>query len=163
MFDLIVSNPLTITSFDVNLANGLEKEIFVYYKSGTYAGFELNSAAWTLLGSATVTSAGSDVPTALPVGGLFLTAGTYGLFVTTDGSTASAIRYTNGATSTSDGNLEITAGVGTAVPFVDAPITDRIWNGTIYYNVGSDVPEPATWSMGVAALLAGVVLRRRRI
>ena len=145
---------MTLNSFDINLATGLTKEIFVYYKSGTWVGFDTNASAWTLLGSSTVTSSGSNTPTFVDVADLFLPTGDYALFVTTDGSTAGAILYTNGTTTFSNANLAIDAGGGTAVPFVDAAIPNRIWNGTINYTLAS-VPEPGIlplMALGIAGM-----------
>jgi hypothetical protein len=162
MFDITVANALTIQSFDVNLASNLTKDIFIYYKTGTWVGFDTNASAWTLLGSASVTSAGNDIPTAVDTPDLALAAGNYALFVTTDGSTPGAILYTNGTTSFSDANLTIFSGGGTAVPFVDGAIDDRIWNGNIHYSL-SAVPEPETYAMMLAGLgLLGFAARRRK-
>ncbi|MDD2882915.1 MAG: PEP-CTERM sorting domain-containing protein [Rhodoferax sp.] len=163
MFDIHVTNALTINSFEVNLATGLSKDIFVYYKAGTRVGFETNSGAWTLLGSDSVTSSGSDIPTFVDLADLSLAIGDYALFVTTDGTTTSAIRYTNGTTTFSNADIAIDAGVGTAVPFDGNINPDRIWNGTINYTLdGNVVPEPGTLALFGAALAGLSVLRRRR-
>src|ERR1700693_3258672 len=52
-FDLTAHNTVTINSFVVNGAAGTWD---VWSKSGTYAGFETNPAAWTELGSGTTTA-----------------------------------------------------------------------------------------------------------
>lgn len=145
MFDLLVNNPLTVNSITVNLAGGQTMDIYVYYKSGTFVGSELVSAAWTLAGSQNVTSGGSDTPTPVDIPGFALSAGTHGLFVTTDGSRPAVFRYTDGTSSYSNADLTIFSGIGTAVPFVTAGIADRIWNGTINYTLEtSEVPEPVS-------------------
>lgn len=161
MFDVTVTNPLTVTSVEVNLLSGLTKEIFVYYRSGSWVGFQGSSAGWTLAGSQTVTSSGSNVPTPVDVPDFSLPAGVTGFFVTTDGTTASAILYTNGTTTFSNADLSIAAGAGTFVPFDGAIVSDRIWNGTIFYELGTAVPEPASLALMAAGLLGLGVARRR--
>ena len=44
MFDVTVSGPadITITRFDINVVDTTAVDIEVYYKSGTYSGFENN-------------------------------------------------------------------------------------------------------------------------
>lgn len=161
IFDVAVTNPLTVNSIEVNLAEGLTKEIFVYYKTGTWVGSQANPGAWTLAGSQTVTSSGNNVPTLVDIPDFALFAGTYGLFVTTDGLTVGAILYTNGTSSFSNADLTIFAGGGTLVPFDGNIVVDRIWNGTINYTLGvAEIPEPATFGLMSASLFAGALLRR---
>jgi len=164
MFDLTAIHPITITSFDVNLASGVTVPMSVYYKSGTYVGNAGNAAAWTLLGTRSVTSLGSDLPTPFPIIGLSLAAGTLtGLFITTDGSVNSAMRYSNGNNPVGNADLALAFGYGTAVPFDGAFNAPRTWSGTIHYTV-NPVPEPQTWAMcGVVLMgVAGYGIRRRR-
>src|SRR5579862_721596 len=46
MFDVEAFNPLTITSFDVNVTNTVTQNLAVYYKLGTYVGAETTPSAW---------------------------------------------------------------------------------------------------------------------
>lgn len=165
MFDISTVNPITIDSFDVNLLSGVSSmPMFVYYKTGTYVGFGGDSAAWTLLGSETVTSAGSNLPTPLAIGGLSLAAGTLtGLFITTDGSVNGSLLYYDGSTPVGNSDLTLSFGYGTAVPFDGSVFADRTWSGTIHYTVDS-VPEPGQWAMMVVTGLgiAGYATRRIR-
>lgn len=164
MFNVDVNQNVTISAFDVNLASGLTKDIFVYYKSGSYVGFEGNAGAWTLAGSQSVTSAGGNSPTFVDIPDFVLNAGSYALFVTTDGQTSGSFQYTNGATTYSDAVFTIYSGVGTAVPFDGDVIGGRIWNGSIYYTAGtSEVPEPSSLALVLGPLaLFGVRAFRRR-
>ena len=130
MFDVLPTSKITITSFAINVDTSLTAE--VYYKLGTSVGFESNPGAWTLLGSAFVTSLGTNVPTPLPVGGLTLTPGQrYGFYVTLTGG---VMNYTNGTTDYSNSDLTIYHGTGKQYPFGNT-FTPRIWNGTIFYNI----------------------------
>ncbi len=139
MFDVTaVSGALTITKFDLNLADAagtVSIPVNVYYKSGTYVGSEATSSAWTLLNSYTVTSAGLGNATPMPVDSLTIPAGqVYGLYITrTDGN---YLTYTSGANTYSDANSKVTLGAGLAYPF-GTLYTPRTWNGTIYYTTGT--------------------------
>jgi len=132
MFDVKANSAnITITSFDIHVVDTTPVDIEVYYKPGTYSGFENNAGAWTLLGSATVTGAGSGNPTALNIGGLtIMVKDTYGIYITrTDGGN---LEYTNGANKYSNSDITIETGAGNAYPF-GSVFTPRTWNGTIYY------------------------------
>src|SRR4029450_7479398 len=65
MFDISALNNILVTGFDTALQDSGTLEI--YGKTGTHIGFETDSSAWTLLGSATVTSSGIGVPTPIPI------------------------------------------------------------------------------------------------
>jgi len=167
MFDVtnLSGADITITGiFGVNLASGATGEnLAVYYRPGTYVGFESTAAGWTLLGTDTVDSLGINVATPIDVGAIFgIGAGqTYGLFVTTTGSTS--LRYTNGANTYSDGTLQITTGVGKALPlFNGSTFSPRTWNGSIDYAAASTAPEPSTWMLMLGGLAALAAMRRRR-
>jgi PKD repeat protein len=142
MFDVIAGpEDITINSFDVNLDDNYDPQIcYVYYKAGTYVGFETDAGAWNLLGShLVVTSAGDYTPTPLPIGGLTIPAGErYGLYVTTEA--AGRMFYTNGDNVWSNGDLTIEAGVGKVYPF-GSTFYSRMWNGCIYYEYASGGEE----------------------
>jgi gliding motility-associated-like protein len=147
MFNVTAGSELTITGFDVNTFGG-SYSIAVYYKVGTYSGFENNPAAWTLLGTGTVNGPGGT-PLFLEVGNnLTIPAGqTYGIYVTST-STAQSLQYTDGANTYSDGTLTINAGVGLEYPFTNGTggvFNPRTWNGRIhYYTTGSPLPTCAS-------------------
>ena len=135
MFNLTAVNPVTVDSFYVNTASSGTVE--VYYKVGTYIGFENAASAWTLAGSASITAAGVGNNTLVPVGGFSLTPGqTYGVYVTLVSGT---LQYTNGTGSNefyTDGNLSFQGGAGIAYPF-GSIFTPRVFNGTIHYSSGN--------------------------
>jgi len=143
------TDAIQLTSFDVNLDAGTSTvEIYYTTTATAYQAVAGNAAEWTLLGTADVTSAAANEPTAVPVGGLVLAPGdAKGLYVT---STTNTINYTNtnvnGATVFSDGTLEIDAtnGIGGAYPF-NLNFSPRIWNGRINYaTFSNDVPVVQT-------------------
>lgn len=132
MFDITAINEITIDSFATHLQNtGTVSTVDIYYRVGGFAGFETNAAAWTLLGSATVTSAGVGIPTKVPVGGLTIPSGqTYGIYL----YNANVVYTTLSATTAySNSDLSITCGVGLCSLF-GGTNNPRGWNGTVYYN-----------------------------
>jgi hypothetical protein len=144
---------IILTSFDLHINGTGMKQIAIYYKAGTYAGFEQTPAAWTLLGTTTVSSLGAGQATPVNLGGLTIPAGaTYGLYVTGIGAT---LNYTFGANTYSDGALTITSGTGNIYPFADV-FSPRTWNGTIHYEINTGVllndsdPEGAELSAALA-------------
>jgi hypothetical protein len=135
-FDLEVLAPggVRIIGFDMNLQNGAGT-MSVYWKTGTAAGFEGDAGAWTLMGVANVTPVGADLPTPVDPGDLELPPGQYGFYVFSSYPDP-RVRYTNGSATYSTPELVLTSGVGISVPlFGGSYNADRIWNGTIYYDV----------------------------
>lgn len=118
---------------------GTTADYEIYYKAGTHVGSENNAAAWTLIGSAAgVTSAGTDVPTAIPIPvGVTIPAGqTYAFYITN--TSGAGTSYTDGAAVgnllSSDANISVYEGVGKSYPF-GLTFTVRNFNGTIYYDL----------------------------
>ena len=142
MFDIVAINEVTINSFDVNLDTGITDDVEVYYKSGTWVGFEEDAAAWTLLGTANVTSAGDGLPTPLNLSlGQTIAEGETGAFYVT--TTAGGMNYTDGTTTgavfASDDNIEFLEGAGKSYPFGGSTFDPRVFNGNIIYDVGPPV------------------------
>lgn len=148
MFDIsnIGANPITITSFDINLATGgANALVTVFYTPGTYAGNETNAGVWTSMGSATVNSAGTNNPTPLNVGGLTINPGqSFGLYLTVTNYPNASMRYTNNNNVVSNTEVQLTLGIGRGNPdFTGAVFAARSWNGTIYYDiVAGPTPTP---------------------
>ena len=154
MFNVTVTNPLQITSFDVNIGAG-NTTVSVYYRSGGYAGFEANPGAWTLMGSAPVVGAGPNNRTALPVSSPILQPGTYGFYLTVDPAQPVDMYYTSGSLTVSNADISIATGIGVGGLFADPAVClsrgfsnnpcifpDRSWNGTIYYQTASPTATP---------------------
>lgn len=135
-FDLKATRDLRIDSFDIHLGyEGLSAPVAVYWRPGTANGFEGSPAGWTLLGTATVATRGSGVPTPLPIGGLKLVAGqTYGIYITAL-DPGVPFYYTNGDTPYANSDLSLVPFRGqSAPPFSGSLFSPRIWNGTVYYS-----------------------------
>ncbi|HPF86573.1 MAG TPA: hypothetical protein PK537_00800 [Candidatus Limiplasma sp.] len=169
MFDVEVlsSSDVSITAFDVNIQTGITT-VYVYYREGSYVGYETNSSAWTLAGSAAVSGMGENNPTHFTIDDIRLTAGnTYGFYITANPATGIEIKYTDGTGSYADANLKITCGAGLGYLFAGSTIhQDRIWNGTIYYTFSpvtipqtGDPAGHALWQyLAVAAIAGSLVL-----
>jgi len=135
-FDLTATQAVTLSGIqqNYNAAIGSPVGVLVYTAPGTYAGNELNVNAWTLVASdnGAAVSADEGLPTAITfMTPLNLAAGTYGVAVVPVGSTQ---RYsigngTNQNFMSPDGRLLLAAGSVTAVPFMGAVISPRVWNG----------------------------------
>ncbi|MBL8753800.1 MAG: hypothetical protein JNK15_10920, partial [Planctomycetes bacterium] len=143
-FDLNVVDPngITITSLDVNSSSALGTvgTVEIYSTPNTYVGSQTVPANWTLAGSGGCISAGQNLPSpvCLGNGGMFLPVGSHGLFVR---HVNLAISYTNSTGLVTASTTEVTYSGGqsatSATLFTSAPIANRIFNGSIYYNVGN--------------------------
>jgi hypothetical protein len=153
MFDVTAFSAINITGWEGNLdvQNGVSTTVNIYYKEGTYDGFQGNASAWTLLGSATVISNGNLAPTYVDVGNdLNIPAGeTYGIFFN------AVVRYTNGSNVYSNSDLSISTGIGLCGSFSGFNIP-RTWNGTIHYGFDacSDIRVPVTANFNAYEQLA---------
>lgn len=135
MFDLTATNTVTVTCFDANLYAGTAV-YEIYYKAGSYIGNESNAAAWTFVGSATVTSLGAGLPTPLPIPvNIAIPAGQTCSFYVTN-TVNGGVNYTTsaaqGLTLASDASLTMTGGVGKVYPFLTT-FSYRLFNGTVHY------------------------------
>jgi hypothetical protein len=133
MFDLQAINEITIDSLYIN--SQASDTVEVWYRQGSYVGYNLTNAGWTLLGKYAVISAGSGNATRLPVGGLTIPAGlTYGIYVTYK-TGSNALNYSNGnGTNQSFQNGDIIFTAGHAGGYFNATGTPRVFNGTIFYH-----------------------------
>lgn len=176
-FDLEVvgADDLVVNSWDINLDASYVGDVSVWFRDGTFSGFETSPAGWTLVGTAVgVASAGNDVPTPVDVGAtLDLAAGsTTGIAISltpTAGTTGHI--YTNGTGGNeiyNDGMLELRAGSANNTAFSSSVFSPRVWNGTVYYDIAGagGFPIPTLSQYGLIALLlclaaAGFAILRR--
>ena len=141
MFDMMALNDIVMDSFDVNMEPGNTDTVEVYFKVGTWVGFEMDPGAWTLVGSSTVTSNGQDTPTPLNLDmGVVIPSGQLVAWYVTS-ATMSTLDYTNGGTVgdlwASDSNMEIYQGAGRGQGvFTGGVFTTRNVNTTAHYSVG---------------------------
>lgn len=141
MFDVTATNTVTIRCFESNVYAGTTANYEIYYRAGTHVGNENNAGAWIFLGGVTgITSAGNNLPTALPIPiNITIPAGqTYAFYITNDfgGGTS----YTDGTAVgnflAADANITVFEGVGKSYPF-GLTFSVRNFNGHIFYDLGS--------------------------
>lgn len=142
MFDLTALNTITIDSLDIHLNTTSSETVEMYYKSGSYKGSENNAAAWTLLGTVTVTGNDLGNATRALIGGLTIPAGdTVGIYITT--TVAGVMRYSAVNLPDQqliDPNVKLTFGIGNTYPFKDI-FQPRKWNGRIFYTASCLSPR----------------------
>lgn len=101
-----LSGATTVDGFTFKPNSGGVKTISVYYKSGTYSGFESNSASWILLG--TYSSDGVSGTSFVDIANLTIPSSTtYGFYLFSSGS---AFQVKNGTATASDSKLSINGG-----------------------------------------------------
>lgn len=141
MFEISVEEFITVKAFEVNLRTGFTGVVEIYTLLGTFVGSEQNAAAWTQIARTFVTSQGERNPTSIPASVVtpvsITPCETRSFYVTITDTTANDLRYTRGDITTIDtGDTIVTflTSVATPYPFA-ATSSDRIWNGSILYDI----------------------------
>jgi hypothetical protein len=133
MIEVLASKNIVVKSFDIHTYNTGSVHAYVYYRKGSYVGFERNPSAWTKIADTWVVGKGSPNPTPIPakdVVPVSMKAGeTFSFYITL---TDSSMRYTNGKVSAGDASMKIMRSNGNKYPF-GASYPDRIWNGVLKY------------------------------
>lgn len=136
MFSVAGINNATIDDLDITLleSTGTMVAVNIYYKSGSHIGFENNPGAWTLAGTANVTSVGFNELVNIPINlGLSINPGdSYGIYVT---SSTGTLHSTAGRYNYQDGIIAIT--FGSNVYSFGAVYSPRVFNGRVNYTSGS--------------------------
>jgi hypothetical protein len=135
MFDVTAVNTITLNGLQMHF-NGLSTStVEVWYRTGTFVGFENSNAGWTQAFSGTVNPLGTGSLTAVP--GNFTIAipsgQTYGIYVTTNGG--SGVNYTNGSVLgnlfCSNTDLQLFEGKGGG--YFSVTSSPRVFNGCVLY------------------------------
>lgn len=155
-FQTDILNTINIDSFDVNLraGAGASRTVNIYYKSGSYSGYTGSTSGWTLLGNYTVTSAGINHATRIPLSSvLTLTPGNYSFFFyeNNEGVGFSASAAT-GTISAQNSDMKIRVGTSIYHFFDNVLYASRNFNGTFYYSKSGVVNMTLT---GGGSLCAG--------
>ncbi len=139
MFDVVALQDVVINSVDQGISSSNTYDMEIYFKWGSYQGYETSAGDWTLIGSSTESgTANVPMPVNIPID-MEVHAGETIAFYITSSNTAVSVAYTNGsnvgAVYASDSYMEILEGVGKSYPF-SSTFSPRIWNGTVYYTPG---------------------------
>lgn len=156
MFNLAGKRNATITGFKLGpVSNGTDFE--VYYKVGSYVGYENTPSAWTLLDSSSNISAGANIDIGVDLYVPINAGDTLGFYITskTPGNNIYCAANSSSGYSTlaSDRYLWISEGVGNAYPFgnitsprciigkvIYEPEIDDIW-----WNISNDTTRSTTF------------------
>jgi len=145
MFDVIGISAAVIQDFAISPLMD-NSEVEVYYRTGSFVGFEDASVGWTLVGTSTVNS-GTEIPLGLTLDIDILAGQTLGFYVTcTDGLD---VMFYDGGTQVGDqlaatSILRINEGVGKAYPFDNTFTTRNFVGKVIYEPILTDI----TWNVG---------------
>ncbi|TVR77502.1 MAG: T9SS C-terminal target domain-containing protein [Chitinophagaceae bacterium] len=134
MIEIVALENVEILSFEVYLTTSTNYEI--YYKQGSFQGFEQTPSAWTLVGSAFVTANPQDILTPVPIDvNVSIPAGdNYSFYLTS--TSGNVQRYTSGTglgnIHVQDDNIQLLEATGNQYPFTN-PLSPRRWSGKINY------------------------------
>ena len=144
MLDLSTNENIIIKALDIHCSSAsFAYTIEVYYKEGSFAGYETDPSAWTLASTRSFTSATSTGLTYVDIDDIHLSQGDYALYITA--TTGGNLSYTYGTNTSTDGTITIYTGTGNPYPFGSA-LPTRYWHGTIYYTeyITSDLISAGT-------------------
>jgi hypothetical protein len=139
MFDIVAKNDVYITGFDITMSSFYTADIEVYFKPGSYSGYEYSPSSWTLLGTASnITGGGSGVAVPLNLQ-LFahIPAGTSGAFYITCANyyvTYLSNQYGTGIGNVyvQDDNIQVKEGVSNYYAF-GYPYGPYVFGGKVRY------------------------------
>jgi hypothetical protein len=158
--DFVVNVPIQITQIDVNSnsAFGTPGTLDVYYAPGSRVGIETNVSAWTLVATATVTSAGPNLPTVGTLNtAILLPPGNHTLAIQSNGISSyytgtSGLNYSTAELTLLSGGGSANGALGTAIC-----CQPRTWNGSIHYLPGGSgtVATNTSYGTGCPAAASG--------
>ncbi len=135
MFDVSAINTITLTGLDWHFNSNTTSTVEVWYRNGSFVGFENSNTGWTLALTSTVNPLGTGFLSAVP-GNFSITVAagqTVGIYVTVNGG--SGINYTNGTALgnlfTSNADLQLYEGKGGNYFSVNS--SPRVFNGKLKY------------------------------
>jgi gliding motility-associated-like protein len=140
MFDITAgANPITISGFGlVPEITGIQN-VNVYYKTGTYSGFETTAGSWTFVGTYSINGV-AGVQSTITTSSIVIPAtALYGIYLNYDA------QYTNGANTYSNADLTLTTGTGLCGLFATTNIP-RTFNGTVYYGSPAPGTPAVSWT-----------------
>ncbi len=158
MFDVVAAGNIEVNGFDVHISSVAVTTVEVWFRPGTFVGFETSNVGWTNVLTTTVNGLGSGFLTLVPASFTVpVPAGqTYGFFVTANGGGSFA--YTNGTTlgNVHSSNADVAINEGKGGSYFGVTNSPRIFNGNMRYTkTGCTSPRiPVTLTVGVAPTLS---------
>jgi hypothetical protein len=139
MFDINALTSVTVNNFSCHIAAGTTT-VEVWYRPGSYVGFNSSSNGWTSLGTVTITSAGNNNPTFIPLNfNVNIPAGqTFAFNITSTVAIRYASGTTVGAVVASNNAIEVTSGM---VGGIWSQTLNRVPNITAHYSTGCTSPR----------------------
>ncbi len=135
MFDVVAQSNIEVNGFDVHISSVAVTTVEVWYRPGTFVGFESSNAGWTNVVTTTVNALGTGSLTLVPVNfSVNIPAGqTYGFYVTANGGGSFA--YTNGVAvgNVFSSNSDVSILEGKGGGYYAVTIATRIFNGQMRY------------------------------
>jgi hypothetical protein len=134
-FNISTVNEVLIDSFWQHFAYAGPYNVYIYYKTGTYSGFESNQSAWTLYDTKSVNSNGYGhmvnvklkAPLNIPAGS------TYGFYILTDGLfTGKCITFKNATLTHTNADMSVATGVVSNGSFTGVS-GGYSWDGHVFY------------------------------
>ncbi len=136
MFDITAKKDLVITQLSGHFAHEVDIPVSIYYRKGSFVGYEQKAAAWTLLGTTVIPfGLGTGVPTPIPIEMNLAVAAneTIALYVTDElGVMKFDVGTQVGNVAAADTCLEIKEGSSVDHLF-GAKVSARVWNGIVFY------------------------------
>ncbi len=165
-FDATIgANALSITGFDINTASTMSFTNFqVWILVGMTAQGNETSGSWMQVATGSGTGAGLNNPTMVSLSSMFtLNANTlYGFALVADPAFGQSYTMNGNGTTQNYSNADLALSLGSFSPI----FRPRVWNGTIYYDVVSEIPETGSTLalLGISVLgLIGLGRRQARL
>ena len=134
-FNISTVNDVLVDSFWQHFAYAGPYTVYVYYKTGTYSGFESNQSAWTLYDTKSVTTTGYGHMVGISLKSpLNIPAGQqYAFYILCDGGTTQkCITFKNATLSYSNADLTISTGTVSSNQFTGIS-SNYSWDGRVFY------------------------------
>lgn len=144
MFDIVATSNIEVNGFDVHISSTAITTVEVWYRPGSFVGFNTSNSGWTNALTTTVTGMGTGSLTLVPATFTVpVSAGsTFGFYVTANGGGSFA--YSNG---TAVGNIHVSNGdlnvlEGNGGSYFSVTNSPRVFNGRVRYTkVGCTSPR----------------------
>lgn len=137
MFDIsAISTDISIDSFDIHTQYKKQYLVWVYYKKGSYSGYQNDSSSWTLIDTISVKALGYEKPSRVPLGGFTIPRGEiYSVYIST--IPVSYMNFSSGTTIYLDDHVAIYPGIALDYLFDATFSVGSVFNGQVYYSSGS--------------------------